>query len=577
MFTVVTHRGQETFQVPIMGYVNSIAYVQREIDNILRHVRDWARAYVDDIICGAKSLDNLLAKLRTLFKIFVAYNISIKPTKTFLNYPDVGLLGQQVNSLGLITAKEKLNAISLLHYPDTLGALEYYLGLTDYLWSYIHYYAQLVEPLQSLKTSLLKAAPLSGQQRRVYASKTKLPPATPRLLASFEGIQAALAKPITLAHHDPDKILWIDLDASKEFGFDAVIFHTNEENELTEGTWPLRTSIRPLIFLSRLLSPAESHYWPTKLEIVGFVWVLKKVRHLVESARAKVIVQTDHSAIRDIVQQSSITSTTSAMQINVRLVRASQFLRQFRLVVRNKPGKEHIVLDTLSRLASANTNLPSEDPNYSELDALFTYNITLIDIHPDIVKRIVKGYKADNWWAKIWRQIDENDKLGPDRALLPFVKGNTPPTDADPYFTPRPEPLLQTISPLQELPNAADPLPLTTSSTDTPSLPAHPRLLQSQDALVQRAPRYSKADLLYQVDRTTGVHRLAIPPTVSTEVITIAHGEGHPRFSRCYEIISRSWYIRGLTKLLRTFIRHCPQCLASQTRRHLPYGSLQPI
>ena len=28
MFTVVTHRGQETFQVPIMGYINLVAYVQ---------------------------------------------------------------------------------------------------------------------------------------------------------------------------------------------------------------------------------------------------------------------------------------------------------------------------------------------------------------------------------------------------------------------------------------------------------------------------------------------------------------------------------------------------------------------
>ena len=28
LFTIVTHRGQETFQVPIMGYINSIAYFQ---------------------------------------------------------------------------------------------------------------------------------------------------------------------------------------------------------------------------------------------------------------------------------------------------------------------------------------------------------------------------------------------------------------------------------------------------------------------------------------------------------------------------------------------------------------------
>ena len=63
MFTVVTHRGQKTFQVSIMGYINSVAYVQQEIDNILREVRAWAWAYVDDIICGARSLSDLLNKV----------------------------------------------------------------------------------------------------------------------------------------------------------------------------------------------------------------------------------------------------------------------------------------------------------------------------------------------------------------------------------------------------------------------------------------------------------------------------------------------------------------------------------
>ena len=38
MFTVVTHCGQETFQVRIMGYINSVAYIQREIDNIFCEV-----------------------------------------------------------------------------------------------------------------------------------------------------------------------------------------------------------------------------------------------------------------------------------------------------------------------------------------------------------------------------------------------------------------------------------------------------------------------------------------------------------------------------------------------------------
>ena len=122
MFTVITYQGQETFQVPIMGYINSVAYVQRKIDNILHNVRDWARAYIDNIICGGSSLDNLLCKFRILFEIFLHYNISIKSTKLYLNYPDVSLLGQRVNSLGLTTSDKKLKAIYLLRYLEILGA-----------------------------------------------------------------------------------------------------------------------------------------------------------------------------------------------------------------------------------------------------------------------------------------------------------------------------------------------------------------------------------------------------------------------------------------------------------------------
>lgn len=124
-----------------MGYINSVVYVQREIDKILRNVRAWAHAYVDNIICGAKSLPDFLEKLRILFNIFLEYNISIKPTKSFFNYPNIELLGKKINFLGLTTSEEKLRAISFFNYSETLSVLEYYLGLTGYLRNYIHYYA----------------------------------------------------------------------------------------------------------------------------------------------------------------------------------------------------------------------------------------------------------------------------------------------------------------------------------------------------------------------------------------------------------------------------------------------------
>lgn len=108
------------------------------------------------------SLAKLFAKLCILFDIFLHYNISIHPTKSYLKHLNIALLGQQVNSLGFPTSGEKLKTVRLLRYLETLGTLEYYLGLIEYLRSYIQYYAQLASLLQALKTNLLKRTPESG-------------------------------------------------------------------------------------------------------------------------------------------------------------------------------------------------------------------------------------------------------------------------------------------------------------------------------------------------------------------------------------------------------------------------------
>lgn len=136
--------------------------------------------------------------------------------------------------------------------------------------------------------------------------------------------------------------------------------------------------------------------------------MLKKIRHLVESSKHPTIIQTDHSAILDTMKQSSITSTTSIMRMNIRLVRASQFLRQFPLDVRHKPGKEHIVPDTLSRLTS--TNKSSLSSSHDELDTLFT--TTLIEMAPTFLEGLVQGYQEDDFWVRTVRIMDKKERVG---------------------------------------------------------------------------------------------------------------------------------------------------------------------
>ena len=109
---MVTHRGQETFNVAVMGYKNSPAYVQRQIDRILRPYREFAKAYINDVVIYSKTLQKHVGHLRKVFGLFESIGVSIKPTKAFIGYSSVQLLGQRVNSLGLSTPKDKLKAIS---------------------------------------------------------------------------------------------------------------------------------------------------------------------------------------------------------------------------------------------------------------------------------------------------------------------------------------------------------------------------------------------------------------------------------------------------------------------------------
>lgn len=184
-----------------------MVYVQQSINNILQLLREFMRAYINDIVSGAHSFTKHVVNLWAIFDLYIQYNISIKPIKVFLNYFSVNLLGQHVNSLDLTTAEDKLVAIAAIEYLVTLGDFEHFLDLIGYLCSSVHCYAQIATPLQDLKTVFLKPTPIANRQWKAFASKTKLPTAINAKLAFFQMLKDALLQAITLVYYLPDCML----------------------------------------------------------------------------------------------------------------------------------------------------------------------------------------------------------------------------------------------------------------------------------------------------------------------------------------------------------------------------------
>lgn len=397
-FTIVSHRGQETFNVAIMGFKNSPSYVQRQTDGILRKYRGFARSFMDDIVVFSKTLPDHLEHLRTIFQVCVKKRICINPKKCFLGYPSVNLLGQKVDALGMTTAEDKIKAISSLEFPKTLQALETYIGMINWLRTYVRWFAQMVEPLQKRKTQLAKGL-TNNAQRKKMTNMIKFDP-TEIEKESFRLLQRQFSKPSFLAHYDMEKTLYIDLDASKTFGFGAMIYHLEGDLEGDPVDIPLSPKVLPILFLSKCLNKAERNYWPTELEMAGLVWTIRRVRHLVESSKKTPIVYTDHSALVDLAKQTSL-STSSTDKLNLRLIRASQYLSGFTLDIRHRPGSTNVVPDALSRLIDPTADVSHTGMGILEGLHVWDYNVSLVEMSSDLKSRLCQAYEKDPKWKKL--------------------------------------------------------------------------------------------------------------------------------------------------------------------------------
>ena len=143
---------------------------------------------------------------------------------------------------------------------------------------------------------------------------------TPKELNAFHQLQGIFASPTLLHHFNEKRQLYIDLDASKEFGFGAYIYYS------TDLSSPLKQkSQQPILFLSRLLTDTEIRYQPIELEVAGLIWVVRKIRYMIEAIIYTTIIYIDHSAVVAITRQISL-NTTSTMKLNLRLIRVSEYL-----------------------------------------------------------------------------------------------------------------------------------------------------------------------------------------------------------------------------------------------------------
>ena len=556
--TVVSHREQEQFNVVVMKFKNSLSYVQRRIDAIFRDLRDFVRAYVDDIVVFFNTFEKHMTHLHSMFQRLNFYDISLFLKKFFLDYSTVALLDQKVDVFDLTIAVDKLKIIIKLNFSYILKDLKIYLNFTKWLREFVTFYAQKTDALQRRKTLLLRQSSFNKRTiRKIYSKKTMINHFSVEKLESYRLLQKDFSKTSFLVHFSSNRQLYIDIDVFKRREFEAMIYHLKVDVNFDKFK---RNDIELILFLSRMLNETETKYWFTELEMCDLVWIVRKIRHMIETIKSIIVVFTNHVVNTFIAKQTTMNSNNTD-KLNLRLVRAFVYLSQFRLKMKYKSEKNHVVSNALSRLTSDNEQIDKSSEDRLDLNTYhekiidpsnnfdcYALQETLIAMSKNLKKEIKNEYQREKTWRNMIEMLKSLTIRMQKKKLNLFARNS------------------QISSSIEDI----------VSERNVDDQKDENTKLISKKLRTEINFALNTNDIIYHVDLET--RRSCISVAVKREIFRLVHDKNqHSEVHRCYDRIVNTMYISRLSRKIKKYIEHCSTCQLAQTKRHRPYEELMFI
>ena len=180
-----------------------------------------------------------------------------------------------------------------------------------------------------------------------------------------------------------------------------------------------RIVIQSIMFLNRCFNETKRNYWFIELKIVDIVWMMKKIRHMIELTNIFfTIIYIDHFVAVFIFRQITLI-TFNNDKLNLRFVRASQYFFDFNLSIRHKIDKINVISNALFKLQADvsliekidvlkslyNHSITSLFENLIVEISVFYYHVALIEMSNDFKLRLKQTYKNDEHWLKILDMI----------------------------------------------------------------------------------------------------------------------------------------------------------------------------
>uniref|UniRef100_K7EX57 ribonuclease H n=1 Tax=Pelodiscus sinensis TaxID=13735 RepID=K7EX57_PELSI len=232
------------------GLHGAAATFQRAMDQVLRPMKGYAAAYIDDIAVYSMTWPEHLPHLEAVMRALEEAGLTANPKECHLAQREVSYLGYTVGGGRLKPLLDKVEALRSYPPPATKRQVRGFLGLAGYYRRFVPDFATI-------------AAPMTELTKDVHPNKVQW---TTQPDQAFRELKRRLVQAPVLRQPDFEKLFSLYTDAS-ECGIGAVLAQDHEGEE------------HPVLYLSRKLLPRERNYATIEKEALAVKWAIETLRY----------------------------------------------------------------------------------------------------------------------------------------------------------------------------------------------------------------------------------------------------------------------------------------------------------
>lgn len=279
VLTFMTDLGLLRFTRLAFGVTCAPELFQKIIEDILADYKDFCIIFLDDILVYAEDEVQLIERQKLVEAKLAMNNLTINEAKTQRNVESVDFLGFTIKEGSITTTVSKTDAIENFEVPKNMKDLRSFLGMVNYLQSFIPNLAEKIHPLRILLRRSNGIAVWGAAQQK-----------------AFQNIKDEIANHLlTRKMFNRDRETFIFTDASPHALGSVLVQRTGKiiDNKLEENM---------IACASKTLTDVESRYSQTQKEALAAVWGIERFYYYLMGR--KFTLRTDANALRFIYKTS---------------------------------------------------------------------------------------------------------------------------------------------------------------------------------------------------------------------------------------------------------------------------------